>query len=138
MVKHTQTIYQLLPTNHLSVFDHFVGLALKGLRFSNSVFQQYLNNYLNSLKVLILGTAWIFLIIFCTKRGEVNDSMASASIQLVLGWLKNHLVPLLAPLVPTDYVLNLVLQNLSVISSVCKCIQGMQIWCDALQIMLHN
>ena len=31
MVKHTQTIRRLLPTNCLSVFDHFVGLALKGL-----------------------------------------------------------------------------------------------------------
>ena len=30
MVKHTQTIRQLLPTNSLSAFDHFVGLALKG------------------------------------------------------------------------------------------------------------
>ena len=29
MVKHTQTIRRLLPTNSLSVFDHFVGLALK-------------------------------------------------------------------------------------------------------------
>ena len=35
MVKHTQTIRLLLPTNYLSylsVFDHFVKLALKGLR----------------------------------------------------------------------------------------------------------
>ena len=31
MVKRTQTIWRLLPTNFLSVFDHFVGLALKGL-----------------------------------------------------------------------------------------------------------
>ena len=31
MVKHTQTIRQLLPTNCLSMFDHFAGLALKGL-----------------------------------------------------------------------------------------------------------
>ena len=30
MVKHTQTICKL-PTKCLSVFDHFVGLALKGL-----------------------------------------------------------------------------------------------------------
>ena len=30
MVKHTQTICQLLPTNCLSVFDHFKELALKG------------------------------------------------------------------------------------------------------------
>ena len=28
MVKHTQTIRRLLPTNCLSVFDHFVGLEL--------------------------------------------------------------------------------------------------------------
>ena len=32
MVKHTQTIRRLLPTNYLSVFDHFVGLALKELK----------------------------------------------------------------------------------------------------------
>ena len=32
MVKHTQTVRRLLPTNYLSLLDHFVGLALKGLR----------------------------------------------------------------------------------------------------------
>ena len=31
MVKRTQTIRRLLPTTCLSVFDHFVGLALEGL-----------------------------------------------------------------------------------------------------------
>ena len=31
MVKHTQTICRLLLTNCLSVFHHFVGLALEGL-----------------------------------------------------------------------------------------------------------
>ena len=31
MVKHAQTIRQLLPTNCLNVFDYFVKLALKGL-----------------------------------------------------------------------------------------------------------
>ena len=33
MVKHTQTICGLLPmpTNYLSLFDHFVGLVIKGL-----------------------------------------------------------------------------------------------------------
>ena len=31
MVKHTQTIHRLLPMSLLSVFDHFVELALKGL-----------------------------------------------------------------------------------------------------------
>ena len=32
MVKHTQTIRRQQPKNCLSVFDHFVGLVLKGLR----------------------------------------------------------------------------------------------------------
>ena len=31
MVKHTQTICQLLPKNCVSVFEHFVGMALKGV-----------------------------------------------------------------------------------------------------------
>ena len=32
MVKHTQIIRQQKPTNYFSVFDHFVGLELWGLR----------------------------------------------------------------------------------------------------------
>ena len=36
MVKHPQTICSLFPTNCLSVFDHFVGLALKRLTSSNA------------------------------------------------------------------------------------------------------
>ena len=35
MVKHTQTIRRLLPKDCLSVFDHFVKLALKGLNSLN-------------------------------------------------------------------------------------------------------
>ena len=34
IVKHTQAIRQLLLANYLRVFDHFVGLPLKGLRDS--------------------------------------------------------------------------------------------------------
>ena len=33
MVKHTRTIRRLLPRSCLSVFDHFVGLAIIGLFF---------------------------------------------------------------------------------------------------------
>ena len=32
MVKHTQAIRRQRPTNCLSVFDHFVGLAFKGFK----------------------------------------------------------------------------------------------------------
>ena len=32
MVRHTQKFFRLVPRNCLSVFDHFVGLPLKGFR----------------------------------------------------------------------------------------------------------
>ena len=38
MVKHTQTIRRFSLTNFLSVFDHFVGLVLKGLNYMKSFF----------------------------------------------------------------------------------------------------
>ena len=31
VVRHTQTVRRQIPTNCLSVFDHFVGLMFKGL-----------------------------------------------------------------------------------------------------------
>ena len=34
MVNHTQAIRRQQPKNRFSVFDHFVGLALKGLKYS--------------------------------------------------------------------------------------------------------
>ena len=37
MVKHIQTIRRREATNCLSVFDHFVGLALKGLNKNNQI-----------------------------------------------------------------------------------------------------
>ena len=33
---HTQTIRRQKPTNYLSVFDHFVELALKGLKVADT------------------------------------------------------------------------------------------------------
>ena len=40
MVKHAQKICRLLPMNFFSVCDHFVGLSLKGLKFSHEDFLQ--------------------------------------------------------------------------------------------------
>ena len=37
MVKHTQTIYLLLPTNCVSMSDHFMGLTCKGLKKREAV-----------------------------------------------------------------------------------------------------
>ena len=53
MVKESQTIRRLLPTNCLSVFDHFMGLALKGLRNSSIgiSFKEYFPIHNNNLKI---------------------------------------------------------------------------------------
>ena len=48
MVKHTQTIRRLLPTNCLSVFDHFVGSGLKGLR-----------KKIIKINTIISGVSWV-------------------------------------------------------------------------------
>ena len=61
MVKHTQTICLLLPTNILSLFDHFVGLALKGLinEFCNLIelAESILGNYLTRRILTNMGSA---------------------------------------------------------------------------------
>ena len=41
MDKHTQTIRRNLSTNCMSVFDHFVGLALKGLTIFSEIILFY-------------------------------------------------------------------------------------------------
>ena len=47
MVKDTQTILRLLPTNCLSVFGHLVQLALKGLRIDEVMFRNLLSGTKN-------------------------------------------------------------------------------------------
>ena len=49
MVKHTETVHRLLATKYLSMFDHFVGLALIGLKIFLvwGVFCRYLLNLLH-------------------------------------------------------------------------------------------
>ena len=56
MIKHTQTIRQLLPTNSLSVFNHFVGLALKGLKIvANYVLSMNYGRFSYNLKAFYLN-----------------------------------------------------------------------------------
>ena len=47
MVKHTQKIRRMLPTNFLSVFDHFVGLAFKRLILSYIMLKSGQTNFKN-------------------------------------------------------------------------------------------
>ena len=53
MVKHTQTIRRLVPTNILSVFDHFVRLAFKGLKKSWWEESTKLKSVLKPLSILV-------------------------------------------------------------------------------------
>ena len=51
MVKHIQTIPRLLPTNCLSVFDHFVGLGLKEFMYADGISELRLHRA--KLKILL-------------------------------------------------------------------------------------
>ena len=51
MVKHTLTIRRLLKANCLSGLDHFVGLALKGLRFIRDQLINKINHNLTRIKI---------------------------------------------------------------------------------------
>ena len=51
MVKHTQAIRRL-PTNCLSVFDHFVGLAVRGLKSATSFTLKGLTSSSNEFSLL--------------------------------------------------------------------------------------
>ena len=52
MVKHTQTQQKL--TNYLSVFDHFLGLALKGLILFLSFQTNYYDNLIGQVLFMTL------------------------------------------------------------------------------------
>ena len=83
MVRHTQTIRHLLPMNCLSVFDHFLGLALKGLRAHFMYFWTITwtktQTYCKTILKIIINTYWL-----------KNDTWLKklASIRLELRWLK--------------------------------------------------
>ena len=87
MVKHTQTIRRQKPTNCLSVFDHFVGLALKGLRYVDKGKQISRCWQVNDLRNQVskwLTYIWIwnwFLNIFQVHK-KVVDSFNAVSIYL--------------------------------------------------------
>ena len=51
MVRYTQTILRLLPTNCSSVFDHFVGLVLNGLSNNLTLLLSY--DWLTPSQILI-------------------------------------------------------------------------------------
>ena len=81
MVKHTQTIRRLLPTNCLSVFNHFVELTLKRLKFVFRIFY-WPGQFTNKLKANIKKSAKIIkvfdfyvAILYSTKEKHIALSI---------------------------------------------------------------
>ena len=66
MIKHTQIILWLLPTNCFSVFDHFERLALKGLR-----------SLIDYISLMFAG-------IFTTFTGTFTGPVAFLAFKLIL------------------------------------------------------
>ena len=81
MVRPTQTIRRLLPMNCLSVFDHFVGLVLKGLRLSRGI-TLFLSSMFYYLSKLAVGEYWpclnqvISLFVELLKQTEYHSTYA--------------------------------------------------------------
>ena len=74
MVKHSQTIRRLLPTNCLSVFDHFVGFALKGMKY----FAKRLNgntNRKNSLRFHHSEKGYCIIVISGNQAGSLQPQL---------------------------------------------------------------
>ena len=94
MVKHTQTIRLQQRTNCLSVFGHFVGLAVKGLR---AIFHD-LENLVQSRQLARFGKLFLHTLVwrkvFPTSTGNwfnedvLNKDEDTTQVALLLGALK--------------------------------------------------
>ena len=82
MIKHPKKIIRQKPTNCLSVFDHFVGLALKGLISWNGkteFFQGLMKlrtlafNFLIESMFLISALSLLYCLAQCRKEDVLND-----------------------------------------------------------------
>ena len=72
-----------LPTNRLSVFDHFLGLLLKGLRKSAVAcfWNKYNNSMLQSLELF-----YLWEILFCYNSFTPRSSIFSEKFGLLVLW----------------------------------------------------
>ena len=101
MVKHTQTIRPQQPTNCLSVFDHFMGLALEGLKIPQNFFEAltrtsfFLRDFLRLLFLIgpnilaIIGPisiSYINFIFTCKRKSFKNASCWFVQVCVVIWW----------------------------------------------------
>ena len=74
MVKHAQTICQLLPANCLRVLGHFVGLAFKGLNENNSTLAI---GFLFFLKKISLVLSWRYNLLLLSMMCVFKDTVSN-------------------------------------------------------------
>ena len=85
MVKHTQTIRQLKPTNSLSAFDHFVGLVLQELtRSFQRLIQQFQSKILKASRESILKSIQSKIIKECVKDSIRYDFSFNSPFKVTL------------------------------------------------------
>ena len=77
MVKHTQTIRREKPTNCLSMFDNFVGLALKGLREKSPILMTLVEYMVSNCKLRHNSKCNLFLLRSLSMEAETAKHQLS-------------------------------------------------------------
>ena len=83
MVKYKQAIRQQQPTNCLSMFDHFVGLALKGLSMEEAKSNNGITNYIPHHGVLNLHKPGKARVVFSASAKFHNISLNNNPLPVV-------------------------------------------------------
>ena len=94
MVKHTQTIHRQQPTNCLSMCDHFVELAVKGLKMLIAQERSSCKFLKNNLECLSFWSTYIFYTFafnFFLKKDGSNKKMKKKCLGKLLLMLANWL-----------------------------------------------
>ena len=80
MVKRTQTICWLLPTNCLSVSDRFVGLALKVLRTIQKNLLHFVSN-LQDITLQLYSKETATHVVFCESSQNILEQLFAKHLQ---------------------------------------------------------
>ena len=84
-VKHTQTIRRQQSTNCLNVFDHFVRLALKGLKFLENVeHSEHFDDVMKAVNSNVSETV-------CTTKSEEEAIFHLITMNLILRKIRETL-----------------------------------------------
>ena len=91
MIKHTQTIRGLLPTNCLSVFDHFMELALQAISdqcsistFPNTIEMEYWLKMVTDPKTMLTDVVPVSLLLTVNMHLTTEQSCGKLSVYLYI------------------------------------------------------